>query len=176
MGCKNVPDIHASTAEDNPFAGPKLQPVGKVPVNMPLDWLCKKMDWLRVSLVDGYPSHISEAGDQLKGQFIKPARLQANWYLLHTDKEKASSWYSEASKLKSSYGQIAKVSGIFSTPPASSQISQETLRNGEKSARESTYICNQAAGFNQCLNKVQESMQKQLRVIQSDQSKGKSAS
>ena len=52
---------------------------------------------------------------------------------------------------------------------------QDTLRRWEKSALESSYICNQAAGFSCCLSKVQTSMQTQLRKIQSEQSEGKSS-
>ena len=40
---------------------------------------------------------------------------------------------------------------------------------------ESSYICNQSAGFNRCLNKEQENMQMQLRVINTEHCKGKSA-
>ena len=36
-------------------------------------------------------------------------------------------------------------------------------------------ICNQAAGFNTCLFKVQDNMQQQLRTIRSNQGKGKSS-
>ena len=46
----------------------------------------------------------------------------------------------------------------------------------EKSAREASTICNQAAAFNRCLYKVQDSMQSQLKVIKADFSKGKSSS
>ena len=51
-------------------------------------------------------------------------------------------------------------------------ISQENLRKWEKSARESTIICNQAAGFNRCLLKVQQNMGAQLKAIRVE-SKGK---
>ena len=51
-------------------------------------------------------------------------------------------------------------------------ISQENLRKWEKSARESTIICNQAAGFNRCLLKVQQNMGTQLKAIRVE-SKGK---
>ena len=44
----------------------------------------------------------------------------------------------------------------------------------EKTAPESTYICNKAAGFSRCLSKVQQNMQDQLKVVQTAQSKGKS--
>ena len=45
----------------------------------------------------------------------------------------------------------------------------------EKSACEASIICNQAAGFNQCLYKVQDSMQSQLKVMKAEFSKGKSS-
>ena len=51
-------------------------------------------------------------------------------------------------------------------------ISQENLCKWERSARESTVICNQAAGFNRCLLKIQQSMQSQLKAVRVE-SKGK---
>ena len=45
MGWTDIPDIDTttSTSDDNPFAGPRTQPIGKVSVKMPTDeWLCKK--------------------------------------------------------------------------------------------------------------------------------------
>ena len=52
---------------------------------------------------------------------------------------------------------------------------KENLRRWEKSGREAV-ICNQAAGFNRCLFKVQDNMQQQLKTIQTDQAKGKFSS
>ena len=87
-----------------------------------------------------------------------------------------SSWSTDFSKINSTYSRIAKAAGIASTPPPSRQISQDNLQRWEKSAREASIICNQAAGFNRCLYKVQDSMQSQLKVIKADFSKGKSSS
>ena len=59
MGWTHIPDMDTATAtsDDNPFAGPKTQPTGKVSVNMPTDeWLCRKMGKLNLTLVEGYPS------------------------------------------------------------------------------------------------------------------------
>ena len=53
-------------------------------------------------------------------------------------------------------------------------ISQENLRKWERSARESTVICNHAARFNRCLLKIQENMNTQLKAIKVE-SKGKTA-
>ena len=84
-----------------------------------------------------------------------------------------SFWGNDSVKLNSSYSRIACSSGLATPAPASRPLSQDTLRIWEKSAREASYIYNQAAGFSRCLSKVQNSMQVQLRKIQSEQSKGK---
>ena len=70
---------------------------------------------------------------------------------------------------------IAKAAGIASTAPPSRQISQDNLRRWEKSAREASITCNQAAAFNRCIYKVQDNMQTQLKVVKSELSKGKSS-
>ena len=181
MGCHHVPDLDSSTttADDNPFAGPKLQTAGKVSVNLPIDeWLCKKMSKLNLTLVQGYPTRTSEAGGLLRDQFVWPARSTGKWYGLHTDPKKdssdtISSWNTNSSRLNSTYLRIARQAGI-TNPPLSRPISQESLRKWEKLARESSVICNQAAGFNRCLLKIQQNMQSQLKDIRVE-SKGKSA-
>ena len=86
-----------------------------------------------------------------------------------------SSLGSESVKLNSSYSRIAWSSGLSTPAPALRSISQDTLRRWEKLACESTYICNQTAGFSRYLSKVQSSMQAQLSVIQAEKSKGKSS-
>ena len=61
-------DTHTSGPEDNPFAVPKQQPVGKVSVTLPTDdWLCRTIDGLNLTLTQGYPSRISEAGGSAEG-------------------------------------------------------------------------------------------------------------
>ena len=73
MGWHHVPDLDSSaaTADDNHFAGPKLQTPGKVSVNLPIDeCLCKKMSKLNLTLVQGYPTRTSEAGGLLRDHFI----------------------------------------------------------------------------------------------------------
>ena len=78
-------------------------------------------------------------------------------------------WQNNSAHLNSAYSCIAR----FSTPSVSRSILQDTLRKLEKAAKESTYICNQVAGFNRCLIKIQGSMFIQPKVIQGDQAKGK---
>ena len=75
-----VIDTTTSTTDDNPFAGPRLEPFGQIFVNMPTDkWLCEKLDKLDVILVAGYPSRSCEDGGLLKDQFVRPARSQSKW-------------------------------------------------------------------------------------------------
>ena len=175
-----IPDIDSgtTTAEDNPFVGPKLHTPGKVSVNLPTDeWLCRKMSKLNLTLVQGYPTRTSEAGGLLKDQFIRPPKSQGKWYGFQANPKKDSeqtvtSWCTGSSRLHSTYLRIARQAGIASAPPMSRPISQENLRKWEKSARESTVICNQAAGFNHCLLKIQQNMASQLKAIRVD-SKGK---
>ena len=165
MGWSTIPDMDSATtgSDDNPFSGPKATVTGKVSVQMPTeDGLCKKIGKLNLTLVEGYPSRSS----------------QSRWYGLFSDHKDdpaaVSNWNTESSKLNSCYSRIARQSGLTSTPPASRRISQESLRRWEKSAREATVICNQAASFNRCLFKVQQDMQSQLKSVRSD-TKGKSS-
>ena len=186
MGWTQIPDIEstASTGDDNPFAGPHSQPVGKVSVRLPTDdWLCNKMAKLNITLVEGYPSRSSEAEGLLRDQFVRPPKSQLKWYELFSDqksstatRDSVTSWSTDASKLNSSYSRIARAAGIAATPPPSRQITHDNLRRWEKSAREASTFCNQAAGFNRCLLKVQENMQGQLKSIRTEITKGKCSS
>ena len=179
MGWSHIPEMDstASTSDDNPFAGPKTVTPGKMSVKMSTeDWLCRTLAKLNLTLVEGYPSRGSEAGGLAKDIFLRPARTQSKWYGLHTDPKaessQISSWNTDASKLNSSYSRIAKYTGLSSTPPASRRISQETLHRWERSARETSVICNQAASFNRCLFKVQQNMKDQLKILNAE-NKGK---
>ena len=172
MGWSNIPDVDSSNtaSDDNPFSGPKAPVPGKVSVTMPTeDWLCKKLSKLNVTLTEGYPTRSTEAGGLMKDQFLRPAKSQSRWYALHSEKKGDSStvasWSTDASKLNSCFSRITRQSGLTSTPPASRRLSQETLRKWEKSSREATAICNQAASFNRCLFKVQQSMQEQMKTV-----------
>ena len=182
MGWSHIPELDntVSTSDDNPFPGPKTVTPGKVSVKMPTeDWLCRKLAKLNLTLVEGYPSRGSEAGGLAKDVFLRPARTQSKWYGLHSDPKaessQISSWNIDASKLNSSYSRIAKYTGLSSTPPASRRISQETLQRWERSARETSVICNQAASFNRCLFQVQQNMKDQLKILKAE-NKGKGSS
>ena len=181
MGWTHIPDTTAGSSDDDHFAGPRLQTPGKVSVQLPTDeWLCRKLAKLNLTLTDGYLSRSAEAGGLQRDQFLKPPRSQAKWYGFHSQQksdttETVTSWSTDSSKLNSGYPRIARQDGITTSPHQSRPISQDTLRKWEKSARESSVICNQAAGFNRCLMMVQQDMQSQLKAIRVEP-KGKSAS
>ena len=182
MNWNHIPDMDTTLAssEDNPFAAPKIQPAGKISVQLPTDdWLCRKMDRLNLTLTQGYPAKGSEPGGLQRDQFIKPTKSQGKWYGLHPNQDKlagaVSFWHSDNAKVNSTFSRIARYSALSSPAPVSRFIAQDTLRKWEKSAREATYMCNQAAGLSRCLNKVQQDMSSQLKIIQREHSKGKSA-
>ena len=177
MGWSNIPDVNSfnTASDDNPFSGPKVPVPSKVSVNMPTEeWLCKQLSKWNLTLVEGYPTRSSEAGGLTN--FLRLAKSQSKWYGLFSDHKVDSStvstWSTDASKLSSCYSRIARQSGLSSTPPASRHLTQETLRRWEKSSKEATVICNQAASFNRCLFKVQQNMQEQMKTIRTE-SKGK---
>ena len=182
MNWEHIPDIDSgsTTFEDNPFASPKVHTPGKVSVNLPTDgWLCRKMSRLNITLVQGYPTHTSEAGGLLRDQFVRPPKSQQKWYGFHANPKKdseqtVSTWHTGSSRLNSTYLRIARQAGIATSPPMFRPISQENLRKWERSVRESTVICNHAAGFNRCLLKIQGNMNNQLKALRVE-SKGKAA-
>ena len=156
MGWGHIPDIESATgsSEDNPFAGPKMQTPGKISVHLPTDeWLCRKLSKLNLTLTDEYPSRGAEAGGLQRDQFLKPPRSQAKWYSCHPQpkSDNTETVTSDAARLNSGYLRIARQAGIATSPPQSRPISQDSLRKWEKSARELSVICNQAAGFNRWL-------------------------
>ena len=103
--------------------------------------------------MEGYLFHCSETGGILKDQFIRPVNFQAKLYGLYSVQQKTNPTAelllnSGASKLNDSPSWIAREAGLASTPPASRQISKESLRRWEKSACEASIIFNQSASFN----------------------------
>ena len=79
------------------------------------------------------------------------------------------------SAIPSGQARICKPAVANSHPP-SRPIAQDTLCKWEKSAKETSYVCNQAAGFNRCITKIQDSVQEHLKSLQAELSKGKSSS
>ena len=166
----------SSTADDNPFAGARAQPTGKVSVKLPVDnWLCRKMSNLNLTVKEGYPTRNTDNTGLLKDQFIKTPR-PSRWYGMHAEKDNESStvrtWSPDPAKLNHSFSRVAR-RNMPSTPP-SRVFSQDLLRHWERAAREQTVMCNQAAGLSRCLTRVQDSMNNQLKTLSLD-SKGKSS-
>ena len=186
MGWSHIPDLEYSPTRraDNPWIGQRAQLVGKVSVLLPpKDWLCKKLENLNLVLIDGYPSKSSEPGGLHMNQYICPPKSQSRWYGIHPAEPKditrpgryVTTWPNDAAKLNSTFARIAKPS-VTSVQPPSPPIAQDTLRKWEKAAKETSYICNQSTGFNRCFTKIQDSVQEQLKVLQSELGKGKSSS
>ena len=157
--------------------------MGKVSVDLPPeDWLCRKLETLNLVLIEGYPSKSSEPGGLHVDQFLRPPKSQNRWYGIHPAEPKdplrpgksVNSWPNDAAKLNSAFPRICKPAVANSHPP-SRPIAQDTLRKWEKAAKETSYVCNQSAGFNRCITKIQDTVQDNLRSLQTELSKGKSS-
>ena len=102
-----------SSSDDNPFAGSRVQPTGKVSVKLPVDeWLCRKMEKLNLTITQGYPSRNAETSGFLRDQFIKPPR-SSKWYDMHTNKKDSDistvcAWSQEPAKLNSTFSRVAR--------------------------------------------------------------------
>ena len=168
MGWHKVPEFESvSSSDDNPFAGSRVQPTGKVSAKLPVDdWLCKKMDKLNLIITEGYPARNTDTAGLLKDQFIKPPR-SSRWYGMHTDKKDCESntvctCSPEPAKLNHSFSRVARRS--LPTAPPSRVFSQDMLKRWERAACEQTVMCNQASGLSRCLTRVQDAMFAQLKT------------
>ena len=162
MNWHKVPEFEtvSSTADDNPFAGARVQPTGKVSVKLPVDdSLCRKMSSLNLTITEGYPTRNTDNTGLLRDQFIKTPR-SSRWYGMHAEKDSESStvrtWSLDPAKLNHSFSRVARRN--IPTAPHSWALSQDLLRQWERAAREQTIMCNQAAGLSRCLTRVQDSM------------------
>ena len=57
MNWHKIPEFEtvSSAADDNPFAGARVQSTGKVSVKLPVDdWLCRKMSTLNLTITEGH--------------------------------------------------------------------------------------------------------------------------
>ena len=180
MGWHRIPDFDSasSSLDDNPFAGSRVKPTGKVSVKLLVDeWLCRKFEKLNLTVSKGYPSRNTETGGLLRDQYGKTPR-PSRWYEMHTDKKDSDrstvcSWSLEPAKLKSEFSRFTRRS--LPSAPASRTISQDTLRRWECSAREQSVMCNQAAGLSRCLTRVQDSMVTHLKTLHTDKGKGRAS-
>ena len=186
MGWTHIPDLEYSPASrtDNPWVGHKAQPVGKVSVLLPpKDWLCRKLENLNLVLIEGYPSKSSEPGGLHVDHFLRPPKSQNRWYGIHPAEPKdptrpgksVNTWPNDAAKLNSAFPRICKPAATAASHHPGRPIAQDTLRKWEKAAKETSYVCNQSGGFNRCITKIQDSVQENLKALQTELSKGKSS-
>ena len=188
MGWNYIPDLEytVSSRADNPWTDNRSQPVVKISVAMPPeDWLCRKLESLNLIVCTGYQIRGTESGRLHRDQFIRPPKSQSRWYGLHSGFDPAASprpgryvshWKDDAATLNSMYARIAKATGTASTPPACRPLAQDTARKWEKALKESSYVCNQAAGFNWFITKLEAlegDMQEKIRCLEKELSKGK---
>ena len=160
MGWHQIPEFDSvSSADNNPFAGSRAPPTGKVSVRLPVDdWLCRKMEKLNITVAEGYPSKSTEPAGLLRDQFVKTPR-SFKWYDMHVDKKECGrstvcSWSPEPAKLNSTFSRVAR--RILPTAPPSRALNQDILRRWERAAREQSIMCNQAAGLSQGQNNGQK--------------------
>ena len=177
-----IPDREytAQSRHDNPWIGTRSQPVGNISVAFPPeDWFCRKFEQLNLYIIDGHVSRSGERGWLRTDKFFKLPKTQNRWYSLHPAPNPGDNcpgrvvkfWSNDTPHLNSSYSRIAKPSGLTVTSPPR-PIAQDTLRKWDKALREGTYICNQAAGFNRCISKLQSDIQDNLRALETELSKG----
>ena len=132
MGWHQIPEFDSvSSADNNPFAGFRAPPTGKVSVKLPVDdWLCRKMEKLNLTVAESYPSRSTEPFGLLQDQFVKTPR-SFKWYDMHVDKKNCDkstvcSWSPEPAKLNSTFNRVARRN--LPTAPPSRALSQDILR------------------------------------------------
>ena len=163
-----------SSADDNPFAGSRVKPTGKVSVKLPVnDWLYRKMEKLNLTINEALPETqklLDSSGTSLSSY---PGCLDGTTIMLtrKTDRSTVCSWSPEPAKLNIAFSRVAR----HSLPAASRALSQDILRCWERAAREQTVTCNQAAGLSRSLTRVQDAMSTQLMNLHLDKGKGKSS-
>ena len=162
MNWNHIPDMDTTLAssEDNPFAAPKIQPAGKISVQLPTDdWLCQKMDRLNLTLKQGYPAKGSEPGGLQRDQFIKPTKSQGKWYGFHPNQDKpagsVSFWHNDNAKVNSTFSRIARYSALSAPAPVSRFIAQSAGKAGS-ATEELQHLMHFNASIFQCMAKTME--------------------
>ena len=133
MGWHQIPEFDiVSSTDDNPFAGSRVKPTGKVSVKLPVDdWLCRKMEKLNLTVAEGYPPKNTQTAGLLQDQFIKTPR-SSRLYDMQADKKDSDSsavrsWSPEPAKLNNAFSRVARRS--LPTAPHSRAFSQDILRH-----------------------------------------------
>ena len=145
MGWHKIPEFdNVSSSEDNPFAGSRVQPTGKVSVKLPVnDWLCRKMETLNLTITEGNSSRNTETAGLLRDQLIVKPPRSSRWCDMHADKKHSDlstvcSWSPEPAKLNSAFNRVARRS--LPAAPSSRPFIQDILRHWERAAREQTVM------------------------------------
>ena len=81
-----------------------------------------------------------------------------------TDKltDKSALWQKDAAVVNSLIAWVLKPFGILTVPPPVHHL--EAALKCEKVAKEDSYICNCATGFNRCISKLQDEIQTDVRI------------
>ena len=114
IGWHQIPEFDSvSSTDDNPFAGSRAKPNGKVSVKLPVDdWLCRKMEKLNLTVAEGYRSKNTQTAGLLRDQFVKTPR-SSRWYDMQADKKDSGSsavrhWSPELAKLNNAFSRVAR--------------------------------------------------------------------
>ena len=149
----------ARSRQNNPWTGNRSQPVGKISVAfLPEDWFCRKFEQMNLYIINGHVSRSGKRGWSRTDQFLKVPKKQNRWYNLHPAPNPVDDhpgkvvkyWSYDTPHLNSSFTRIWKPSGLTVAPPPSCLVAQNTPQMGP-----GTCVCNQAAGFNCCITKLQ---------------------
>ena len=157
MGCHQIPDFDStsSSLDDNPFAGSRVTPTGKVSVKLLVDeWLCRKFERVNqtvpctlletLRLVDCYLTSLSSHPDHQSGTTCTQTKKNLLQLVCNRSPEPA--------KLNSTFCRVARRS--LPSAPASHLFSQDTLRQWERAFREQSVMCNQTDGLSRFLTKL----------------------
>ena len=123
MNWHKIPEFEtvSSAADDNPFAGARVQSTGKVSVKLPVDdWLCRKMSTLNLTITEGYPTRNTDNTGLLRDQFVKTPR-PSRWYGMHAEKNSESltvrTLSLDPAKLNHSFSRVARKTYLLPHPP-----------------------------------------------------------
>ena len=86
-----------------------------------------------------------------------------------------NTWPNDVANLNIAFGRIAKPSATLTSQPSLCPLSQETLHKWEKTAKETSYICNKFCCFNLYIMKIQGSVHYQLKILLAELGQGKSS-
>ena len=132
-------------------------------------------------LIEGYPSKSSEPGGLHIDQFLRPNLRAAGMEFIRlsqrTQPDRVNPLILGPMMLQSS---IVPFHGSAKQLPLHltlllTQFHKILLENGKKQQKKPVISATQSAGFNRCITKIQDSVQDNLKALQTELSKGKSS-